>query len=153
MSKKVVKSIKKKTKLSKTPISKVSSGGIENILIENFVSLQKVIVHLSSKLDNLAKQTSKLLELFEVSAKTLAQKELDLNKGESKKMVEKLDTLIEQNRIIARGLTLMHERIPGEKNPSMMPSNKPKPQEIGGYQKSISSNTPSRTPMNIPPKK
>ena len=164
MPKKVVRSVKNKTK---SPVSKIPSDGIEKILVENFVSLQKVMVKLSSNFDNLAKQMSKLLELFEVSAKTLAEKELDLNQTGNKKIIEKIDNLLEQNKIIARGLTLVHERIPQEQNPQMMPAQQPqkfpqermmsnnsqKPQGTEEYQKSISSNTPPRAPMNIPPKK
>ena len=37
----------------------------EKILVENFVALQKVMVNLSIKFDNLSGQISKLLELFE----------------------------------------------------------------------------------------
>lgn len=83
---------------------------VEKVLVENFISLQKVMTNLAVKFDNLSIQISKLLELFEISAKTLAEKDIKLDKGtEEKKMVEKLDTLLNQNKIIARGLTLLHE--------------------------------------------
>lgn len=149
MPKKVVKT---KTIKKISPRKIISITSIEKILIENFVSLQKVMVNMSSKFDNLAKQMSKLLELFEVSAKTLAERELDLDKKENKKIMEKIDNLIEQNKIIARGLSLMHERIAEEPSypeaqipPQMPPAQKlPPPQrlpstspEMKGYQKSI----------------
>ncbi|MFH1917889.1 MAG: hypothetical protein ABIJ14_02175 [Nanoarchaeota archaeon] len=79
----------------------------ERILIENFVSLQKVMVNLSIKFDNLNNQISKLLNLFEISAKALAEKGIDT--GGDKEMIKKIDSLLEQNKLIARGLTLMHE--------------------------------------------
>lgn len=83
------------------------------ILIENFVSLQKVMVNLSTKFDNLTNQTSRLLELFEVSAKTLAEKDFDIerNNKENMKILEKIESVLEQNKTIARGLTLMHDKI------------------------------------------
>ncbi len=89
---------------------------IENILIENFVSLQKVMTNLSISFDNLANQISKLLELFEISAKALAEKDFSMDKSnkDSKKILEKVDSLLEQNKTIAKGIALMHEKIPEE---------------------------------------
>ena len=86
---------------------------VENILIENFVSLQKVMSNLSVKFDSLTTQISKLLELFEMSAKALAEKDFDLEKNnrENAKILEKIENVLEQNKTIARGLTLMHEKI------------------------------------------
>ena len=87
---------------------------IERILIDNFVSLQKVMTNLSIKFDSLTTQISKLLELFEISAKSLAEKNIETIKtqGETKEILKKMDNLLDQNKIIARGLTLMHEKIP-----------------------------------------
>jgi hypothetical protein len=86
---------------------------IENILIDNFVSLQKVMAHLSGKFDELTTQISKLLQLFEVSAKALAEKDFDIEKNnrENAKILEKIENVLEQNKTIARGLTLMHDKI------------------------------------------
>jgi len=84
---------------------------VEKVLVENFVALQKVMTNLSIKFDNLSTQISKLLELFEISAKTMAQKDFELGRSskEEKEMVKKMDDLLEQNKVIARGLTLLHE--------------------------------------------
>src|SRR4030042_3860936 len=86
---------------------------VENILVDNFVSLQKVLVNLSAKFEDLSSQISKLLDLFEISAKTLAEKDFDTEKNsrENSKILEKLDNVLEQNKTIARGLTLMHDKI------------------------------------------
>jgi hypothetical protein len=124
------KSVKKKTtakkesankkitvKKPKTPIPKKIEVSLENsvekILVENFVSLQKVMTNLSLKFDNLTGQISKLLELFELSAKSLAEKDFELEKSnkDNKKVLEKIEGILEQNRTIARGLTLMNEKI------------------------------------------
>ena len=95
------------------------------MLVENFVSLQKVMVNLSTKFENLTGQISKLLELFEISAKTLAEKDFDAEKTnkENSKILEKLESVLEQNKTIARGLTLMHDKISEPQNayPSQMP--------------------------------
>ncbi|MGD9276670.1 MAG: hypothetical protein PVJ67_05840 [Candidatus Pacearchaeota archaeon] len=82
---------------------------VEKVLVENFVSLQKVLTNLSVKFDGLSTQISKLLELFEVSAKAMAQKDFELGGKKDEEMVKKIDNLLEQNKVIARGLTLLHE--------------------------------------------
>lgn len=111
------KSVEKK--LVVKPSKEKNSGSpkknqeIENILIENFVSLQKVMSNLSVKFDSLTTQISKLLELFEMSAKALAEKDFDIEKNnrENAKILEKIENVLEQNKTIARGLTLMHDKI------------------------------------------
>lgn len=86
---------------------------MERVLIENFVALQRVLTNLSVKLDNVSGQMSKLLDLFEISAKSLADKDFNIG-GDNKDMVDKLDKLLDQNKILAKGISLMHERIPRE---------------------------------------
>ncbi len=100
-----------KSEIRKKDISKEKN--VDKILLENFVSLQKVMTNLSVKFDNLSSQISKLLDLFELSAKALVQKEIKFEPPsiDDKKILEKLDNLQDQNRTIARGLTLVHERI------------------------------------------
>ncbi len=103
------KTIKKKKEKIPENIKKLNS-----LLIENFVTLQKSITHLSEKFDFLAKQTAKLLELFETSAKTFASKvpsEFDSGREKDEKFLEKIDRLLDQNKTIAKGLTMMEERM------------------------------------------
>ncbi len=121
---------------------------VEKTLVENFVSLQRVMVNLSSKLDNLASQISKLLELFEISAKALAEKNFSVTGGDNEKVIQKIDTLLDQNKVIARGLTLMHEansrqesyqkqdNYPQKENSAPV---QPRVSEVNEYQKSIAS--------------
>ena len=110
------KSPKKKTskKSVKKPAKKIpqKEKNIEKILIENFVSLQKVMTNLSVSFNELSNKISKLLELFELSAEALAKKEIKITKPvDEKKILQGLENISDQNKIIARGLTLMHERI------------------------------------------
>ena len=86
-----------------------SNPKVEQVLIENFVSLQKVMTNLAVKFDSLSGQISKLLELFEISAKTLAEKDYAIKTEPDKKVGEKVDALLEQNKVIARGIALLHE--------------------------------------------
>jgi hypothetical protein len=120
------KSTKKKRKIKR---SKTRQNDSNKTLVENFVSLQKVMVKLSIKFDGMTKQISNLLDLFEISAKTLAGKEyLRAGTKENEKILEKIDNLAEQNKIIARGLTLLHEPeenlnpIPTPVEPSAVPT-------------------------------
>ena len=115
MAKKTVK--KKKTSKKKKIVKKITKPRVSTqkvtiemqpVLVSNFVALQKVMINLASKLDDLGTKMEKLLNLFELSAKSLAKKDFKLA-GESPEILKKLDTLAEQNKIIARGLTLMHE--------------------------------------------
>ena len=135
-----------------TKIVPARTRKVEEILVENFVSLQKVMTNLSFKFDNLASQISKLLELFEISAKNLAHKDFSLEKEgkDNKEVIAKLDNLLGQNKIIAKGLTLMHEANSPQLNKPQHAKNltvkrksfhqRQQPAEVNEYQKSISSN-------------
>jgi hypothetical protein len=101
-------------KKEKTNINVQEGVKVEKVLIENFVSLQKVMTNLAVKFDNLSSQISKLLELFEISAKALAEKGTLGEERTDKKAAEKLDSLLEQNKIIAKGIALLHEKNPLE---------------------------------------
>jgi len=100
--------IESKTTVSKETLAR--KDDVDKVLIENFVSLQKVMTNLAVKFDGLSTQISKLLELFEISAKALAEKDYSLGENtEDKKVVEKLDNLLAQNKVIAKGIAMLHE--------------------------------------------
>jgi len=165
MVKKVVKKKKavseKKTTPKKKPVKKPAikipriskdDAKLGRVLIENFVGLQKVMVNLSVKFDDLSNKISKLLELFEISAKTLAEKDLTIEKTarDDTRIIKEIGNLSEQNKVIARGLTLMHNRLseepeePIERQPQMpfpVPSRNPPMRQ------------PMRRPMPAPEKK
>lgn len=82
---------------------------IEEILIENFVNLQKALTNLVIKFDSLSEQISKLLQVFEISAKSFADKQKE-KEAQEKEFLDKLNTLLEQNKIIAKGITLIEEK-------------------------------------------
>ena len=108
-------------------ISKFDSEMTER-LIENFVALQKVMTNLSAKFDNLSDKISGLLEIFEISAKSMAEKDYEKDlESEYKELLEKINTLIEQNKTIARGLSLLHERKEEEEKRRILPSRRPRP--------------------------
>jgi len=90
-----------------------SKKSIEKAMLENFVNLQKVLTNLAVKFDSLSEQISKLLQLFEISAKTFVEKQTPEfgEKKTDKDFLEKLDKLLEQNKVLAKGLTLMEEKL------------------------------------------
>ena len=132
--KKVKKTKKTSKKIKKSKKPSVSAQKIQiqmqPILVDNFVSLQKVMVNLATKFDTLNSQIKELLDLFELSAKSLAKKGFKLEPGKEsdEKVIKKLDELSEQNKIIARGMTLMHEAVqPAAPAPESMPTPAPIP--------------------------
>ncbi len=143
------KAVKKTSKKSKKPIKvknkknsnkptevkyhSVKEIKVEKALIDNFVGLQKVMVNLSAKFDKLSDEMSKLLNLFEISAKAMAKKEFQSEKDPAiKKIHDKLDNLSKQAGLIGKGLALIHEansdlEHDSEKTFEPHPSNLPKP--------------------------
>ena len=103
----------------------MTKAELEESSITNFTNLQRVLTNLSLKFEDLSNNMSKLLQLFEISAKSFAEKysgkseELEKNtekqiqsQNESdKKYLEKLDSLLDQNKTIAKGIMLMEGRI------------------------------------------
>ncbi|MEM4325986.1 MAG: hypothetical protein QXU40_01670 [Candidatus Pacearchaeota archaeon] len=96
-------------KQKKTPSSKAEE--INKELLDNFIALQKVMVNLTKRIDNLSIQISRLFELFEVAAKSLVKRDLEKEEreNESKKILEKLETISKQASLIGRGIALIHE--------------------------------------------
>lgn len=119
---------KKSTKKKSSNVSRVHSrSNSEKMLMENFVALQKIMVDLSSNFEILNKKLTSLLTLFEDSAKTLVKRDLDFGKKDDEEAMKKLDTLLEQNKLIAKGLTLMHDVASGSYGSG------PKVMTSGGY--------------------
>lgn len=92
----------------------MSKSELEQALLNNFVNLQKVLTNLSIKFDELSDNISKLLQLFEISAKSFAEKysgEGEETNGGDTQMLSKLDSLLDQNKTIAKGIMMMEEKI------------------------------------------
>ena len=84
---------------------------IDKTIIENLIELQKIHVNLAEKFDKLSKQVSDLLTLFEMTARSFATNPNIQSSEKDKEFLEKIDKLLEQNKTIAKGLTLMEERV------------------------------------------
>ena len=116
----------KKEGTTKRPLTKIE---INQALIDNFINLQKVLTNLSIKFEDLSTNMSKLLQLFEISAKSFTEKfsekeeKPELNKND-KQLLNKLDSLLDQNKTIARGILLMENRIKQRANPQQNEPNR-----------------------------
>lgn len=104
-----------KTKAVKTKQEKPEKPkSTSDLLLENFVSLQRIMADLAIKISRLNNQLSRLLDLFEEAAKNF-EKEGKFEHKEGKtgiaktgeELTNKVDRLIEQNKIIARGVSLI----------------------------------------------
>lgn len=84
---------------------------IERKIVENLVSLQKIHTNLAEKFDKLSDQINSLLNLFEVAAKTFTKQPAFEAGDRDREFAEKIDMLLEQNRVLAKGITMMEEKI------------------------------------------
>ncbi len=123
------KEVEKKKTISKKNVKPKKNKEVERILIENFVGLQRVMTKLSERFDHLSGKISELLELFEESAKVLVKKEIELGKSDKYKeeLLNKVEKLLEQNKIIAKGLTLIHENNSNQEPELELPPAIPEP--------------------------
>jgi len=126
------------TKKEGTKTKKMSKAELEQTLIDNFTSLQKVLTNLVIKFDGLSTNMSKLLQLFEISAKSFVEthptREHENGKKEDRKedkeFIKKLDSLLDQNKTIAKGILLMEDRIRRRSQPE------PEPKPVEGQLRS-----------------
>ena len=159
--KKVIKNRGSKGKVTKIVHTLPNEIRVEKALMDNFIALQRVMLNFSAKFDNLSGQIGKLLEIFEISAKSLAKRDIEPggDNEDVRKVLEKLDNLSQQAGLIGKGLVLIHEantrtyeREPAEMRPGLssinepirMPKMMPKKSalEMKGYSKSIASQPP-----------
>ncbi len=110
--------------------NKMTAKERENLLIENFVGLQHAMTNMSIKFGLLSDNISKLLQVFEEAAKNF----ISGGKSDDKDMLNKIDSLLNQNKTIAKGLVLMEGKLRGRaEEPQMVqpkmetPVIKPKP--------------------------
>lgn len=119
---KTTKIVKEKTTIYNSPKIKnthdskpLNTREVQLALIENFVNLQKVLTNLAFKFDALSGNINNLLQLYETAARSFVKRQdenpVEITPGEDKELIKKLDTLLDQNKTIAKGLTLIEEKI------------------------------------------
>lgn len=76
-----------------------------NALVQNEISLQKKTVELINSFNVLSQRIDKFLNIFEKAASRIERGEIE------EPLAKKLESLIEQNRTIARGLLLLEKYV------------------------------------------
>jgi len=109
----------KKHKKQSSGDKKMTAREREELLIENFVGLQSAMTNMSIKFGGLSDNISKLLQIFEESAKNFVSG----GKSDDAEMLQKIDSLLNQNKTIAKGLVLMEGKLRGRnEEPQMVPN-------------------------------
>lgn len=115
----------------------ISGDALEERLIHNLVELQKVHTDLAEKFDKLSGQIGQLLTLFEVSARSFAKQSGIQGVEKDKEFLDKIDKLLDQNKLIAKGLTLMEDKMrerlygqPGAQPSQQMPPGPRPPMDV-----------------------
>lgn len=104
--------------------NRMTAAQREEMLIENFVGLQKAMVNLSIKFENLSDNISKLLNVFEISARDYM-----INKGRTtpdvdRDILNRVNMLIDQNKNIIGNMRAMEDKMkrqPTNNNPIPQP--------------------------------
>ncbi len=110
--------------------TKTPKETLEEQTLHSLIELQKVHINLAEKFDKLASQIQSLLGLFETAARNFARQPQMQTTERDKEFLEKIDKLLDQNKVLAKGLTLMEEKMrervygPGVK-PAFIPSASP----------------------------
>ena len=107
---------------------------VDEALLENFVNLQHVLTNLAVKFEDLSSNISRLLQLFELSAKSFADKPIT-TPGVDQEFLKKLDSLLDQNKTSSKGIMMMEDRIrnrtkgmqPMMRSPSQATNRLPRP--------------------------
>ncbi len=117
-----------KKSVSSSVSTKVRKQKVDEILIQNLIELQKVHTNLLERFDKLSSQLTVLLNLFESAARSFSEHPANKVNEKDKDFLEKVDKLLDQNKTIAKGLTLMEDRLrqkiygPQNQNPEFRPA-------------------------------
>jgi conjugal transfer/entry exclusion protein len=116
---------KKEGSSSKTPSSNDLKKHLEHLtklegkMIENMNSLQKVQINIAEKFDGLTKELSKLLGLFETTAQIFANDPMHQITDKDTEFLEKVNQVLDQNKTIAKGLTIMEDKLRNREYPEL----------------------------------
>lgn len=122
---------------------------LEEKMLSNLIELQKIHANMAEKFDKLTNQIANLLALFENSARSIAKQGTVPGMEKDKEFLDKIDRMLDQNKTIARGLTLMEERMRERLYGTMPPQQQMPPQPINDFAAAPQAPSPS---WNMPQK-
>ncbi|MBP7708212.1 hypothetical protein KA107_00885 [Candidatus Pacearchaeota archaeon] len=133
------------SKLSKQKKAKrLSAGEREELLIDNFVSLQKVMMNLSVKFENLSDNINRLLGVFEMSARDFMVNKGRTNPEKDREVINQINNLMDQNKALARSISMLDEKMKNKPQESLprqttmsMPQQQSQTNSPAGYEPSI----------------
>ncbi len=113
----------------------------EQILIDNFIGLQRAMTNLSIRFEHLSENIAKLLTVFEISAKDYLTNKGKSTPGRDQDLLNQINYLIDQNKAISKSIANIDNQqksVPQPVDNSMrmsspQPTMSPGPQ---GYQQS-----------------
>jgi len=116
-SKPKVQQVKKVQIVKKQKKKRAPTNNNNQLLIQNFLETQKVLVTLSIKIENLTTNIDRMFKLFEASAETLMKKEFASGGQENKVILDEIEKIKDQTKLIAKGVTLIHGEIENPESP------------------------------------
>lgn len=168
------KTVKKVTTITETIKSKPAKAKVvakvvkaeapdrtNKLLLDNFIGLQEALTNIGYETKELNKKLTAMLDLFETASRNFQEH------PENRNLSSKIDELIEQNRIIAKSLLLMHkttkeslgkkddidivaEEKPKKEKPKEDPEQKEKDDEDVSVEKDDSESTEDFKPEPLP---
>jgi len=94
-----------------------------DLLLQNTIALQKTLVELATEIKALNKKVNTLVTLFETASSAFKQgktKGMPSAAGNvPQDLLDKIDTLVEQNRTLAKGLLLLEKTLREKEQPAM----------------------------------
>ncbi|MEM4271106.1 MAG: hypothetical protein QXO70_03355 [Candidatus Pacearchaeota archaeon] len=102
-------------------------------VLENLIELQKVYTSLAENFSKTSQKLDSLINLFENTAKSFISQPLSEETERHKEIISMLNQILEQDKIIAKGITILEEKLgaipPQSENPPLpaTPVDKPLP--------------------------
>lgn len=93
--------------------SRIADKNID-LLIENSISVQRILASLAANLDSLSKDVRRMVEIFSEAGKSFEGRKSFGMSAESKALQSRLDNLVEQNKVMANSIILLESYLRGK---------------------------------------
>lgn len=110
--------------------NKMSAAKREELLIENFVGLQRVMINLSVKFENLSDNISKLLNVFELSAKDIVANRGRQSQEVDRELINRINMLLDQNKNLINSVRNLENKQREAAFPVMPPMAQSQPSNV-----------------------